>query len=126
MIKKCEVFPCFSGSALQNIGIIEFLENLDELTYTKYSNLGEFLGKVYKVRYDDKGNRITYIKCLQGNLNVKKEIRYGDNKNSTIEKINEIRIYNGSSLRLLIKFKQENYLLLQEYLWLILEMEWVC
>lgn len=105
MIKKNEIFPCFSGSALQDIGIVEFLENLDELTYTKYSNLGEFSGRVYKVRYDDKGNRVTYIKALQGSLNVKEEIRYGDNKKYTIEKINEIRSYNGSKFKTIDKIQ---------------------
>ena len=32
MIKENKIFPCASGSALKDIGIIEFLEKLDLLT----------------------------------------------------------------------------------------------
>lgn len=66
MVKDNRIFPCLSGSALQDIGIDSFLEKLDMLTYTEYSDEGEFSGKVYKIRYDEQGNRVTYIKALSG------------------------------------------------------------
>ncbi|KYH28346.1 Tetracycline resistance protein TetO [Clostridium thermopalmarium DSM 5974] len=92
MIKENKIFPCFSGSALQDIGIDEFLENLDTLTYTEYNDKGDFSGEIYKIRHDENNNRITYIKALSGSLKVKDELSLGENS----EKINQIRIYNGT------------------------------
>jgi ribosomal protection tetracycline resistance protein len=92
MIKENRIFPCLSGSALQDIGIDEFLEKLDLLTYTEYSDKGDFSGEIYKIRHDGNNNRITYIKALSGSLKVKDELFLGENS----EKINQIRIYNGT------------------------------
>ena len=108
LIKDGVVFPCFGGSALQDIGIVEFLDILDKLTYTNYEavNEEEFAGRVYKIRYEENRNRITFIKCLRGNIKVKDEVQYGgilneDNKCENIlnEKINSLRIYNGSKYK---------------------------
>ncbi len=102
MIKENRIFPCHSGSALQHIGIEKFIKNLHELTYTEYSDAGEFRGRVFKIRHDENGGRITYIKAIKGNLRVKEELTYGCEDNRGCEKINQIRIYNGS------KFKTED------------------
>ncbi len=116
LIKENKVFPCFGGSALQDDGIVEFLEALDNLTYTDYDSNDEFSGRVYKIRHDENGNRITFIKALKGTLKVKDEVSYGgefqerinlsDNIsnekeyiNEITEKINSIRIYNGSKFK---------------------------
>ncbi|SHJ29309.1 small GTP-binding protein domain-containing protein [Clostridium cavendishii DSM 21758] len=96
LIKENKVFPCFSGSALQDIGIDKFLDKLHKLTYTDYSEAEGFGGKVYKIRHDDIGNKLTFIKALKGSLNIKQEIIYGDNK---LGKINNIRIYNGTKYK---------------------------
>lgn len=96
LIKENRIFPCFGGSALQDKGIIEFLNALEELTYTDYNENEEFSGYVYKVRYDDNGNRITFIKALKGGLNVRDEINYGYHNK---EKISSIRIYNGNKFK---------------------------
>ncbi|MEW8960562.1 GTP-binding protein [Paraclostridium dentum] len=95
-IKKCEIYPILRGSALHDIGIHEFLEKLDLLTYTEYKNYEDFIGKVYKVKYDENKNRITYVKAIRGKMKVKDEISYivGDDINT--EKINSIRIYNSN------------------------------
>ena len=90
MIKERKIFPCFSGSALQDTGIDYFLEKFDELTYTDYKDDGEFSAIVYKVRHDDSENRIVFVKALSGTLNVKDDI---------CEKVNEIRKYNGSKFK---------------------------
>lgn len=95
LIKKTELFPCFIGSALQDIGIEDFLENLHVLTYTEYNEEEKFSGRVYKIRYDEQNNRLTYIKALSGNLKVKEEIALPNIENDFCEKVNEIRIYNG-------------------------------
>ena len=91
MLKDNKIYPCVFGSALNNEGIDSFLEKLDILTYTNYYEDDKFIGKVYKVIYDKSNTRITYIKSLQGSINVKDEIRYMD----SYEKINQIRTYNG-------------------------------
>lgn len=95
LIKKSELFPCFIGSALQDIGIEDFLENLHVLTYTEYNKEEKFSGRVYKIRHDEQNNRLTYVKALSGSLKVKEEIALPNIENDFCEKVNEIRIYNG-------------------------------
>jgi len=109
MIKQCEVNPCMFGSALNDIGIEAFLDKIDKLTYTDYNKDDEFLGKVYKVKYDENKNRVTYIKAIKGKLSVKDEVKYNNlldykenERTRNKEKINQIRIYNGD------KFITEN------------------
>lgn len=92
MIKENKIFPCMMGSALEDEGIEEFLQKLDELTFTEYNTSKDFGGIVYKIRYDEGGNRVTYIKALSGSLKVKDEL----NINGKLEKVNQIRNYNGN------------------------------
>jgi len=99
MIIENEIFTCSSGSALQDIGIIEFLDKLDKLTVTDYKDTGSFSGLVYKIRYDEHGTRITYIKALSGTLKIRDELSYGDDESRKLEKITQIRIYNGNKFR---------------------------
>ena len=97
LIKESKLFPCFGGSALQDVGIVEFLEALDRLTYTEYDENTEFSGKVYKIRHDDNGTRITFIKALSGILKVRDEINVlNDDENIVKEKVSSIRTYNGN------------------------------
>jgi len=91
LVKENKIFPILSGSALQDIGIIEFLDKFNELTYTEYNKEKDFSGLVYKIRHDDQGMRIAFIKALTGELKVKDEI--GD------EKVNQLRIYNGNKYK---------------------------
>ncbi|NFM45360.1 TetM/TetW/TetO/TetS family tetracycline resistance ribosomal protection protein [Clostridium botulinum] len=95
LIKSSKIFPCFIGSALQDIGIEDFLENLHILTYTEYNEEEKFSGIVYKIRHDEQSNRLTYIKALSGSLKVKDEIALPNIEDDFCKKINEIRIYNG-------------------------------
>ncbi|WOV87479.1 TetM/TetW/TetO/TetS family tetracycline resistance ribosomal protection protein [Sporosarcina oncorhynchi] len=91
MIRSGDVFPYGFGSALKDIGVIDFLENFDQLTETSYSDDGNFSGRVYKIRHDENGHRITYVKVLQGILKVRDEVHYGE----SIEKVTQLRTYNG-------------------------------
>lgn len=100
MIKANHIFPCVSGSALQDIGIDIFLENLNQLTECNYSNDEPFSGRVYKIRYDDTHTRITFIKVLSGLLKIRDELRYGDDQNTFSEKITQIRSYNGNKFQM--------------------------
>ena len=93
MVKESRIYPLMYGSALQDIKIDDFIKNLDYLTYTNYENNEAFIGKVYKIKYDENKKRTTYIKALQGTLKVKGEVKYNQGNN---EKVNEIRLYNSN------------------------------
>lgn len=95
-VMSCLAYPCMEGSALQDIGINEFLKTFDELTETKYNkDSEEFKGRIYKVRHDEKGNRVVYIKALEGSLKTKEEVTI----NGETSKINELRMYSGSKFK---------------------------
>ena len=95
LIKQREIFPVFKGSALLDEGVKEFFEAFDSLTYTSTKD-GDFKGRVFKVRYDEKGNRITFIKALSGQIKTKDDININVDGEILREKINELRIYNGT------------------------------
>ncbi len=95
-IKECKAFPCFSGSALQDEGIIEFLENFNELTYTEYKTSTNFSGRVYKIGHDNNGTRQTFIKALSGTLKVRDELIIKVEDNVIREKISSMKLCNGT------------------------------
>lgn len=95
LIKENKIFPCFKGSALQNIKISEFLNSLEEITYTDYKDNG-LSGVVYKIRHEENGNKIVFLKLLKGVLSVKDEVLMPSKEK---EKINSIRIYNGNKFK---------------------------
>jgi len=97
LIKKHECFPVMSGSALRGAGIDSFLEVFSYLSLTNYEAVGNlpFAGRVYKIRHDDNGNRLTFIKALSGKLRVKDEFLFESEEEVYGEKVNEIRIYSG-------------------------------
>ena len=95
LVKERQIFVATSGSALLDQGVREFLDIFNKLTMTNYELTDIFTGKVFKIRYDEKGTRITYIKALSGLLKVKDELVYNHNGEEIREKVNEIRAYNG-------------------------------
>ncbi|MHA6260826.1 GTP-binding protein [Sporosarcina sp. CAU 1771] len=95
MIRKREAFPCFSGSALQDDGILNFLSSLDMLTTTSYNSEEDFAARIYKIRHDESLNRITFLKLLSGTLKVRDEVH----TNGAIEKITQMRVYNGNKFK---------------------------
>ena len=95
LVKERQIFVATSGSALLDQGVKEFLDIFNKLTMTNYELADIFTGKVFKIRYDEKGTRITYIKALSGLLKVKDELVYNHNGEEIREKVNEIRAYNG-------------------------------
>lgn len=85
-VSERTVFPCFFGSALQDIGVDALLDAVEKYTiYKEYPD--EFSAKVYKILHDNQGNRLSFMKITGGKLTVKQSL--GD------EKIDQIRIYSG-------------------------------
>ncbi|WP_203363594.1 TetM/TetW/TetO/TetS family tetracycline resistance ribosomal protection protein [Bacillus sp. REN10] len=91
LIQNRELFLCASGSALQDVGVSEFFDVFDQLTDTYFQQEEPFSGRVYKIRHEDNGTRVTFIKALSGTLRVRDEINYSGEK----EKITQVRKYNG-------------------------------
>lgn len=98
LIRKNNIFICTKGSALEDIGVDEFLKTFNELTETDYlgKNKEPLKARVFKVKYDDRGNRVTFLKVISGELKVKEEVSYIIGEEQNHEKINEIRRYNGT------------------------------
>lgn len=102
LIHSGECFPCLSGSALMDQGVEEFLEYFHKLTETDYGitsidNKDSFSGRVYKIKYDEAGNRLTFIKSYSGVLKVKDEVSYKGDEDYR-EKVNQIFLCNGNKL----------------------------
>lgn len=95
LIREGKVFISTKGSALEDEGVLEFMEIFHEITETEYDSADKLAARVFKIKYDDKGNRVTFLKLLSGNLKVKDEISYEVGEEKVHEKINEIRRYNG-------------------------------
>ncbi len=95
LIQENRVYSYAYGSALQGIGIKSFLHRLHLLTETTYSSEGPFAGRVYRIRHDHHGTRITFIKALSGTLSVRDGLKYGNAESPVTEKITQIRKYNG-------------------------------
>ncbi|PWM45152.1 MAG: elongation factor G [Clostridiales bacterium] len=85
LVSKRALFPCFFGSALNGSGIDELIDAF-EIIKTNFCK-GEVSVKIFKVRHNEKGKRVCYMKILSGTLSVKDVING--------EKVDEIRIYSG-------------------------------
>ncbi|MEK4628791.1 translation factor GTPase family protein [Solibacillus sp. FSL R7-0682] len=85
-----EAFLSMTGSALKNVGVVEFFEVVAQLTVSKAKMNEPFRGIVFKIRHDEH-HRLTFIKALAGTLHVRQELSFGE----TSEKVTEIRLYNG-------------------------------
>lgn len=112
-VTENELFPCIIGSGLKQKGIEELLESisairekLEEKEEQKNAEQG-FAGFVYKIRRDEKGMRVVYIKVLTGMLSVKEEIEFhlpsGENGR---QKIEQIRLYRGTKYQVVQSVKK--------------------
>ena len=90
-----KVFPCVFGSALKLEGVDRFMQVLDK--YTVEKNMGEDFGaRVYKITFDEQGNRLTHIKITGASIKVRDVVQgKGISGKAFADKINQIRIYNG-------------------------------
>lgn len=105
--RKC--FPIFGGSALKDQGILAFLQSFAMLAKGRGAEDGAeldreeqkpFVGRIYQIRYDDKGNRQVFVKAEQGRLRVKGEFTFQYPDHTVVEKVQEIRRYQGKSYTL--------------------------
>lgn len=98
LVKERKCFPILSGSALKDIAIDSFLDVFGVLTPTNYDVAEKdiFQARVYKVRHDENGNRVTFLKIQRGVLQVRDEFVVASSEDSVAEKVNEIRLYRGN------------------------------
>ena len=95
MIKDRVLFPCFTGSALQDEGIESFLKALDVLTLP-LEDEGSFQAAAWQVRHDSRGERIVFLKILSGKLHARDEVKITlPDQSEGKGKVNELRIYHG-------------------------------
>lgn len=98
-VSKRLVFPCFFGSALKMDGVDEFIKGLSR--FCKEPQRADIQGaRVFKIAYDPKGSRLTYLKITGGRINVREELALIDqNGNEVHEKISSLRFYSGEKFR---------------------------
>lgn len=99
LMSENKIFPCANGSALHDIGITAFLEKIDLLTDTDYSDIPPFSGHVFRIHYDESGTRITFMKLLSGYLKVRYKVSYTNDKKQFEEKVTQLRVYNGHKFK---------------------------
>ncbi len=97
-LSSCNIFPCFCGSGLKNIGINHLLDFIDLFAVTDYPSDEDFGALVYKIKHDENNNKLTYIKVISGTVKPKDIITHKGEEDVIEEKINQIKIMMGSSL----------------------------
>ncbi|WP_194610904.1 translation factor GTPase family protein [Clostridium vitabionis] len=85
-----EIFPCWFGSALRDLGVGDFLRGLVRFAPDPVRS-AEFGAKVFKIMRDREGKRLTFLRITGGILRVREEIGG--------EKISGIRVYSGEKYR---------------------------
>ena len=92
LMRAGKLFPCFRGSALQDVGVEELLSGLARLARTDYDPDAPFGARVFRIRHDAQGNRLTFLKLFSGRLAVREALDLGEET----ARVGEIRLYNGS------------------------------
>lgn len=89
--RKC--FPCVFGAALKHQGTEKLMDLLASLSEEReYGE--EFGARVYKISSDEQDSRLTHVRITSGRLQAKQKI-------SETEKVDQIRLYNGRSWKML-------------------------
>ena len=92
------LFPVYSGSALTDVGVTEFLDALCLLAGgmpVDADPRAPFRGLVYKVRHDAQGSRLCFFKVLSGSVRAREELRLPGGT----AKVNELRLYSGTKYK---------------------------
>ena len=97
LIRERKLFPCCFGSALKDTGIDHFLKVIEE--YTEESEMPDsFSARIYKISRDSRGNRLTHVRLLGGQLKTKETVRVfapGAAGTAKEEKVDQILLYSG-------------------------------
>lgn len=80
LIGEERLFPVFRGSALQDAGVEEFLSVISRLMETHYDADGPFGARVFRIRHDAQGSRLTFLKLVSGRLSVRDAVTVGGRK----------------------------------------------
>ena len=95
LIRNRKVFPCCFGSALKLRGIEDFLGVLDAYA-PENAYLSDFAARAYKISRDSQGNRLTWLKVTGGELKVRSNLCYVNQKGEALEeKLVQLRRYSG-------------------------------
>lgn len=86
-------YPLLSGAALAGTGVDELLNAISRLAPFDAVREDRFHALVYKVRHEDGGERVTFLKILSGVLRPRDAFRFGD----VTEKVHQIRLYRGAA-----------------------------
>ena len=95
-IARRELFPVYFGSALNDVGVAEFLDALCLLTEGTPPDDAPFDALVYKVRHDAQGGRLTFFRVLSGAVETKDSVLLPGGESA---KLNELRLYSGAKYK---------------------------
>ena len=87
------LFPVYYGSALNDVGVAEFLQALGELTEGTPPDDGPFDALVYKVRHDERGGQLTFFRVFSGSVRPREAVALPGGER---QKLNELRLYSGA------------------------------
>lgn len=86
-------YPLLTGAALAGTGVDGLLNAIRRLSPFDAAHEDRFHALVYKVRHEDGGERVTFLKILGGTLRPRDAFRFGD----VTEKVHQIRLYRGAA-----------------------------
>lgn len=92
LIEQRLVYPCYFGSALKVAGVDGLIAGLERWTTTP-TYPATFGARVFKISYDESGDRLTWLRLTGGQL-ANKAVILGE------QKVNQIRVYNGEKFEI--------------------------
>lgn len=101
-IRARHVFPCFFGSARNLWGVEELIRGMTVYADIRQDASASFGARVYKISRDAKNLRLTHMKVTGGELRVRSLLEH---KDGSQEKVNQIRIYSGTSYEVVQEVK---------------------
>ena len=96
LFASLDACPCMEISALNGIGIsgvMTALQRLSPFCERMPDTSSGFRARVSRVRRDSRGERVVYLRILQGVLTPRQSFTFGD----LTEKIHQIRFYTGNT-----------------------------
>ena len=94
MILSRELFPVYFGSGLRGDGVLDLMDGLDRFTSAPVYHTDPG-ARVFQIRHDKNGTRLTFLKMTGGTISVKDTISYLYHGQPVEEKIHQIRSYSG-------------------------------